>query len=75
MFSQEANKEVDELLEKLSLSHLASQSIKTLSGGEKGRIAIARAMLQKPDIIIADEFLSDLDVATTSKVMDLMLDL
>jgi len=75
MFSQQAHQEADELLEKLSLSNLTSQSIKTLSGGEKRRIAIARAMLQKPEIIIADEFLSDLDVATSSKVMDLILDM
>ncbi|OLS24567.1 MAG: putative ABC transporter ATP-binding protein [Candidatus Heimdallarchaeota archaeon LC_2] len=74
MFSQQAHKETDEILEKLSISNLGSQPIKTLSGGEKRRIAIARAMLQKPEIIIADEFLSDLDVATASKVMNLMLD-
>ncbi|MFV2015015.1 MAG: phosphonate ABC transporter ATP-binding protein [Candidatus Heimdallarchaeota archaeon] len=75
MFSQQAHKETVELLEKLSISNLASQSIKTLSGGEKRRVAIARAMLQKPNIVIADEFLSDLDVATASKVMDLMLNM
>lgn len=46
-----------------------------LSGGEKQRIAIIRAMLVEPDLILADEVVSALDVSLRIDVMDLLLDL
>jgi peptide/nickel transport system ATP-binding protein len=46
-----------------------------LSGGEKQRIAIIRAMLVEPDLILADEVVSALDVSLRVDVMDLLLDL
>ena len=46
-----------------------------LSGGEKQRIAIIRAMLVEPDVILADEIVSALDVSLRIDIMDLLLDL
>lgn len=46
-----------------------------LSGGEKQRIAIIRAMLVEPDVILADEVVSALDVSLRISIMDLLLEL
>lgn len=46
-----------------------------LSGGEKQRIALIRALLMNPDIILADESISALDVSLRIEMMDLMLEL
>ncbi|GAB3673168.1 ABC transporter ATP-binding protein [Halopiger thermotolerans] len=46
-----------------------------LSGGEKQRVALVRALLMNPDLILADEAVSALDVSLRVEVMDLMLDL
>ena len=44
-----------EALETLGICHLASQKVSTLSGGEQQRVSIARAIVSKPAILIADE--------------------
>jgi len=46
-----------------------------LSGGEKQRVALIRAMLMNPDVILADEAVSALDVSLRIEMMDLMLEL
>ncbi|SEO19706.1 peptide/nickel transport system ATP-binding protein [Halogranum amylolyticum] len=46
-----------------------------LSGGEKQRIALVRALLMNPDVILADEAVSALDVSLRVEMMDLMLEL
>jgi peptide/nickel transport system ATP-binding protein len=46
-----------------------------LSGGEKQRIALIRALLMNPDLILADEAVSALDVSLRVEMMDLMLEL
>ena len=46
-----------------------------LSGGEKQRVALVRALLMDPDLILADEAVSALDVSLRVEMMDLMLDL
>jgi len=45
-----------------------------LSGGEKRRVAIARAFMQKPTIILADEIVSELDHVTAKEIMNLIAD-
>ncbi|MDR0629548.1 MAG: ABC transporter ATP-binding protein [Treponema sp.] len=59
------------LLEKVGISHLAASYPKELSGGEMRRTALARALINKPQLLIADEPTSDLDVETTAEIMEL----
>jgi peptide/nickel transport system ATP-binding protein len=46
-----------------------------LSGGEKQRVALVRALLMNPDLILGDEAISALDVSLRVEMMDLFLDL
>ena len=71
-FSQ---KKVDELLEKVQLSHRKNSFPHQLSGGEKQRTAIARALIIKPKILFADEPTGNLDEKNAQSVMALLIDL
>jgi putative ABC transport system ATP-binding protein len=59
------------LLEKVGISHLADSRPKELSGGEMRRAAIARALINEPRLLIADEPTGDLDARTTAEIMGL----
>ncbi|MDR2830155.1 MAG: ABC transporter ATP-binding protein/permease, partial [Methanobrevibacter sp.] len=50
--------------------HVISQNATNLSGGQKQRLAIARAIIRKPEILIFDDSFSALDMATDRKVRD-----
>ncbi|MEM1282535.1 MAG: ABC transporter ATP-binding protein [Chlamydiota bacterium] len=62
-----------ELLDLVGLSHRAQFNTKLLSGGEKQRTAIARALINDPDLILADEPSGNLDHETASIIHDLLL--
>lgn len=67
-----AHQRADELLEMLELTHRARQRPPDLSGGELQRLAVARALANKPDIILADEPTANLDSRAGHRVMELM---
>jgi len=63
-----------ELLKSVSMNHRANHFPKQLSGGEEQRIAIARAFINKPKIIFADEPTANLDSKNSKIILDLLLD-
>lgn len=62
------------LLEKVGISHLAEVWPNELSGGEMRRLAIARALMMRPEVILADEPTGDLDDENTRSVLELLRD-
>jgi len=61
-----------ELLEQVGIGHLTANYPKQLSGGELKRAAIARALVNRPKYLIADEPTGDLDAETTAGIMTLL---
>jgi phosphonate transport system ATP-binding protein len=60
-------------LDRVGLTALASQRADSLSGGQSQRIAIARALMQKPEIVLADEPAASLDPQAGEEVMELFV--
>ncbi|QKQ72354.1 phosphonate ABC transporter ATP-binding protein [Nostoc sp. TCL240-02] len=58
-----------ELLEQLGLGELAFQKTSQLSGGQQQRVAIARTLIQSPQILLVDEPITGLDVVASQQVM------
>jgi len=71
-FSQ---KKIDILLDKVQLTHRKNSFPHQLSGGEKQRTAIARALVTEPKILFADEPTGNLDEKNASSVMQLLISL
>lgn len=72
---KEAEKEAMELLEILNLSNRATHKPSELSGGEQQRVAVARALINKPDIILADEPSGNLDSNSATELHKLFFTL
>ncbi len=66
---------VDGLLEQLSLSDRRDAAVSTLSKGMKQRLALARALINEPRLVLLDEPTANLDPAASREVRDLLLDL
>lgn len=63
------------LLKSVGLTERIYQFAHLLSGGEQQRVTIARALINDPPILIADEPTGDLDIANATEIMDLILNL
>lgn len=72
---KEAEQKARRLLEKLEISHRESHKPSELSGGEQQRVATARALINEPKVIFADEPSGNLDSKNAEKLHQLFFDL
>ena len=63
---------INDILTKVGLDHIANRKVKYLSGGERQRVAIARSLINNPDIILADEPTGALDSANREIILDIL---
>lgn len=75
MSTKEKRERAMSVLEKVGLADKASRLPNQLSGGEQGRLAIARAIVNEPPLILADEPTGSLDTKTGHEVMEVFLKL
>ena len=66
------NKKIDEVLSKVGLQDFAQKMPHQLSGGEQQSVAIARALLNDPEFILADEPTGNLDPQTSAEVLEVL---
>ena len=69
--------DIEDAMESLNIKELANDPVRILSGGQQRRVAIARTLIQRPQLILADEFLGELDseniksiVKATKKIIE-----
>ena len=67
--SRELKNDVDSAMKSLNIEDLADEPVRILSGGQQRRVAIARTLIQKPRIILADEFLGELDTENVKSII------
>jgi lipoprotein-releasing system ATP-binding protein len=70
--TKEVQKRASELLDYLGMSHRLQHKPSELSGGEQQRVAVARALINQPDIIFADEPTGNLDSGTSQDLHELI---
>ncbi|MFD1163011.1 ABC transporter ATP-binding protein [Hwangdonia seohaensis] len=73
--ASERKQRVNALIEKIGISHRASHFPQQLSGGQQQRVAVARALITRPPLILADEPTGNLDSSHGNEVMELLCEL
>lgn len=71
----EIERRIEEVLQQVDMENKGYKMPNELSGGEQQRIVIARAILNKPEIILADEPTGNLDVETGRRIVELLQDI
>ena len=74
-FPQSDIDEAFRLLARVGLDHMADKRADELSGGQRQRVGIARAVMQQPAVLLADEPTSSLDPKTSVEIMQLLTDI
>ena len=69
---QKINERIDDVLEKVKMNDYSNRFPHELSGGEKQRVSIARALLNNPKLVLADEPTGNLDPATSMEIMNIL---
>ncbi len=71
-FPQQDIERAFELMERVGIAQYANKRADELSGGERQRVGVVRALMQEPDILLADEPTASLDPVTSEQIMKLM---
>ena len=73
--SSERKQRVEEIMEKINIGHRGKHYPQQLSGGQQQRAAVARALVTRPKLILADEPTGNLDSSNGNEVMNLLAEL
>ena len=72
LFPRHEIEQAQDALDLMDIGDKGSEKVFRLSGGQRQRVAIARTLLQRPRVVLADELVSDLDLALASEILRLM---
>jgi len=72
---KEINRRATELMEKAGIAQLAQHDITQASGGQLQRVAICRALINQPDIVLGDEPTGSLNTQSAGEIMDLLVEI
>lgn len=72
---KDINGKIDKMLQSVNMGHMANKKVKFMSGGERQRIAIARALVNDPQVILADEPTGNLDSSTSVEIFGIFKEL